>query len=97
MTKYQSIRLRLIIGFAGLFIGRLIHNFGGDFAYLGLPLMLIVMPIFVWGCWDLAKGKGYSGAVGLLGLLSLVGLIILLALPDKMSSFPADADDSPED
>jgi hypothetical protein len=30
-----------------------------------------------------AKGKGYSGALGLLGLLSCLGLLILAVLPDK--------------
>jgi hypothetical protein len=39
--------------------------------------------LFVWGCWNYAKSKGYSGALGLLGLLSAYGLLILVLLSDK--------------
>ncbi len=95
MTNYQSIKLRLAVGFAGLFIGRLLYNFGGETAFLGYPLILLAMPVFIWGCWDFAKGKGYPGYIGLLGVLSLIGLIILYALPDKKfeGAYPTDADD----
>lgn len=39
--------------------------------------------LFIWGCWNYAKSKGYLGALGLLGLMSAYGLLILVLLPDK--------------
>lgn len=37
----------------------------------------------VWGLYNYAKGKGYSGFLAILGFLSLIGWIILVLLPDK--------------
>lgn len=39
--------------------------------------------LYLWGCVMYAKGKGYSGWLGLLALLNWIGLIILAVLPDK--------------
>jgi hypothetical protein len=39
--------------------------------------------IFIWGCGQYARAKGYSPWFGLLGLLSIVGLILLVFFPDK--------------
>jgi hypothetical protein len=39
--------------------------------------------LFVWGCGQYAKAKGYSTWYGLLGLLYLVGLVILVLFRDK--------------
>jgi hypothetical protein len=44
---------------------------------IGGSIMLIV------GLGFYAKGKGYSGVLGLLGLLSCIGLLILALLPDR--------------
>ena len=42
--------------------------------------------LILCGCYYWAKGKGYSGVLGVfLGLFSILGIIILLALPDKYS------------
>ena len=50
---------------------------------LGLLFLIAGLVLFIWGCWNYAKGKGYHGAWGLLGLLSCIGLIILVFFPDK--------------
>ncbi|GAB4246680.1 MAG: hypothetical protein Kow00122_03760 [Thermoleophilia bacterium] len=51
---------------------------------LVLPLMLVIIGLFTWGCWSYAQGKGYPGPLGLLGVLGgLPGLIVLVILPDK--------------
>lgn len=50
---------------------------------LGLIIALVGVGFFIWGCFNYAKGKGYSQFLGLFGLLWLIGLIILAVLPDK--------------
>lgn len=42
--------------------------------------------LFIWGCYNWAKGKGYHGAWGLLGIFSIFGFIILAFFPDKHKS-----------
>ena len=37
----------------------------------------------IYGLYNYAKGKGYSGWLCLLGFLYILGLIILVVLPDK--------------
>ena len=37
----------------------------------------------IWGLYNYAKAKGYSGWLCLLGFLYILGLIILVVLPDK--------------
>ena len=40
--------------------------------------------LIAWGCYNLAKAKGYSGRFGaMLGLLNFLGLIYLIILPDE--------------
>lgn len=38
---------------------------------------------FIYGLYNYAKAKGYSGWLALLGFLNILGLIILVVLPDK--------------
>ncbi len=42
--------------------------------------------LFIWGCYNWAKGKGYNGAWGLLGIFNIFGFIILAFFPDKHKS-----------
>jgi hypothetical protein len=51
---------------------------------LGLVLILVSLPPFIWGCMNYAETKGYSKEVGLIGLLGIIGLIVLVVLPDKL-------------
>lgn len=37
----------------------------------------------IYGLYNYAKAKGYSGWLALLGFLQIIGLIILVVLPDK--------------
>lgn len=54
-------------------------------AILGLVLILVSIPVFVWGCMNYAEGKGHSKWVGLVGLAGIIGLIVLILLPDQAS------------
>lgn len=55
---------------------------GGASAIVG-GLVLVSIPMFLWGCMNYAEGKGHSKWVGLVGLAGLVGLIALIVLPDQ--------------
>ena len=46
----------------------------------------ITMPLWIFGVWCYAKGKGYHGAWGLLGVFTLIGFIILACFPDRHKS-----------
>jgi len=46
----------------------------------------ITMPLWIFGVWCYAKGKGYHGAWGLLGVFTLIGLTILACFPDRHKS-----------
>jgi len=50
----------------------------------------ITMPLWIFGVWCYAKGKGYHGAWGLLGVFTLIGLIILACFPDRHKSLTRD-------
>ena len=52
-------------------------------ATVSLVLLVIGALVFIWGCCEYAKGKGYNSAWGLLGILSLIGLIVLALMPDR--------------
>lgn len=48
-------------------------------------IIFIIGDIILWvlGCYNYAKGKGYHGAWGALGVFPLVGAIVLIFFPDK--------------
>jgi hypothetical protein len=47
-------------------------------------MMVIAVPLYLWGCTSLAKAKGYSTAIVLTSILGgLFPLVVLLVLPDK--------------
>ena len=50
---------------------------------LGLALILVSIPPFIWGCMNYAEGKGHSKWVGLVGLAGCIGLLVLIVLPDQ--------------
>jgi hypothetical protein len=51
--------------------------------WVGVVLVLGGGGLFIWGCGQYAKGKGYSGYWGALGLLYIIGLIVLVLMPDR--------------
>ena len=53
---------------------------------VGIALILLSIPLFVWGCMNYAESKGYHKEMGLIGLLGIIGLIVLVVLPDKFQS-----------
>lgn len=55
----------------------------GTTAVFGLVLILISVPMFIWGCVNYAEGKGHSKWVGLVGLAGIIGMMVLIILPDQ--------------
>jgi TRAP-type C4-dicarboxylate transport system permease small subunit len=49
----------------------------------GCLLVLVSLPVLIWGCMHYAEGKGHSKWVGLVGLAGCIGLIVLVVLPDQ--------------
>jgi hypothetical protein len=51
---------------------------------VGIVLVLVGLPFYLWGCTALAKAKGHSTAIVLTFVLGgLFPLVLLLVLPDK--------------
>lgn len=69
----------VLLQLAGFFFAQI----GGTAAGVGLVLILISIPVFIWGCMNYAEGKGHSKWIGLVGLAGIVGLIVLIILPDQ--------------
>lgn len=72
--------------------GGIVTYFGLVFAAPGLrsvgfpetgPVYLLAFVPLVWGCFHLAVGKGYHGALCLVGLVPLLGVLVLLLIPDR--------------
>ena len=80
--KEKNTNLGVGIGYvlqlAGFYLG-----LTSDSALVGLSLILISFPVFVWGCMNYAEGKHHSKWVGLAGLGGIIGLLILVVLPDR--------------
>ncbi|MBL9136208.1 MAG: hypothetical protein JNK85_10085 [Verrucomicrobiales bacterium] len=49
-------------------------------------MILIGLPVFLWGCMNSADGKGHSKWGGLVGLAGCMGLVVLIVLPDQMQN-----------
>jgi TRAP-type C4-dicarboxylate transport system permease small subunit len=83
MIKEYKYNTNLGVGFG--IIAQIAGSFLSKYGYLlfGNVLMFIGFILFIWGCVQYAKGKGYSGWLGLLGLLSIFGLLVLVLLRDK--------------
>ena len=74
-----GVGIGVLLQLAGLFLAKT----GDTIAILGLVLILVSIPVFIWGCMNYAEGKGHSMWVGLLGLAGVIGLIVLIVLPDQ--------------
>ena len=74
-----GVGMGFLLQLAGLFLAQT----GDMAAILALVLILISIPVFIWGCMNYAEGKGHSKWVGLVGLAGIIGLIVLIVLPDQ--------------
>lgn len=81
--KRMNTNIGVGIGFLLQLAGFLLLQTGGTTGILGLVLLLISWPVFIWGCMNYAEGKGHSKWVGLVGFGGIIGLIILILLPDQ--------------
>jgi hypothetical protein len=83
MLKEQKRNTNIGVGVAILLqIGaRVLMNNG--LSSLGYMVAVAAGVIFLWGCGQYAKGKGYSSWFGLFGLLYLLGLVVLVFFPDR--------------
>jgi len=79
-----GIGLAIVAFFAALLINSLSES--QIVSVVAYVLMTSVMPLWIFGVWCYAKGKGYHGAWGLLGVFTLIGLIILACFPDRHKS-----------
>ena len=78
------------ISLAGGWVLMSMHDRGPSHTHASAPeliaiaMILISVPLYLWGCAALAKAKGYSTAILLTCILGgLFPLVVLLALPDK--------------
>jgi uncharacterized membrane protein len=71
------------IGFILQLIGLFVSKGGENGSLVGLVLILLSVPVFIWGCMNYAEGKGHSKWVGLVGVTGIIGLIVLIILPDQ--------------
>jgi drug/metabolite transporter (DMT)-like permease len=74
-----GVGMGFLLQLAGFFLAQT----GDTAAILALVLILISIPVFIWGCMNYAEGKGHSKWVGLVGLAGIIGLIVLIVLPDQ--------------
>jgi hypothetical protein len=52
-----------------------------------IPVGVVSIVLFMWGCGLYARSKGYSPVLGaVLGILNVVGLLIVAALPDRRNA-----------
>ncbi len=73
-------RLGGIILISAFLIDLLMQKRGIDIGYL--PYFLSSLT-FAYGCWFLARARGYPAYVGLIGLTNILGLAVISLLPDK--------------
>ena len=71
------------IGIVLQLVGFPLSEIGETGAIVGLLLILVSIPVFIWGCMNYAEGKGHSKWVGLVGVVGFIGLIVLIVLPDQ--------------
>ena len=58
-----GVGIGVLLQVAGIFVGQS----GSGAAILGMPLILLSFPPFIWGCSNYAEAKGYSKEVGVVG------------------------------
>ncbi len=85
LAQYKrSTNIGVGVGFLLQVAGQVLSN--NDAPGIGLVVLLVGLAMFIWGCGQYARGKGYSPWFGALGLLSIIGLIVLVLFPDKHKS-----------
>jgi hypothetical protein len=91
-------RARLGIGafFALRFLGLIVYSSAGRLSEAGADSLRLFEALVVlgtvaalWGCWALARGKGYPAWLGLAGLAGILGIVVLALLPDRTPPGPA--------
>lgn len=70
-------------GMALQMIGFFLAGATDEQSLMGGLLVVMSIPLLVWGCFSFAAGKGYPALLGLFGLLGIVGLLVLLILPPR--------------
>jgi dipeptide/tripeptide permease len=76
----------LVSGFLVWFVGNILRGTTqaqNPQYFLGYGLFITGFGLFIYGCVNYVKAKGWHWAFGLLGVFSLLGLLILYFLPDK--------------
>jgi hypothetical protein len=94
MLRQQQYRANIGVGAGALLqmAGVLLLRTQSVVAMAGLVLILVSLPVFIWGCMNYAQAKGHSEWVGVVGLAGVIGLIALVLLPDQTVSNSAAAE-----
>jgi len=72
MRTNVGVGMGVFLQLAGFFFFQPAHRV----AILGLVLIVISIPVFIWGYMNYAEGKGHSKWVGLVGLAGTLGLLV---------------------
>jgi hypothetical protein len=70
-------------GVAAMLMGGALSKSGPEFLWVGAGFLLVGWSLFILGCVNFMRWKGYSGWLGLFGYLLLPGLLILACFPSR--------------
>jgi hypothetical protein len=70
-------------GVAAMLIGAALSKSGPEFLAVGAGFLLVGWSLFILGCVNFMRWKGYSGWFGLFGYLLVPGLLILACFPNR--------------
>jgi hypothetical protein len=73
----------LLVGGVLVCMGIGFSQLGPDFWFLGTAVQMGGSSLFLWGCVNFARWKGYSGWYGFCGQFLLLGLLILICMPNR--------------
>jgi hypothetical protein len=88
VAGYRQLSKLLVAGYFAARLAGLIPVFlAAGAGYSSSPLFYAVYlagtVLLFWGCWALARSKGYSGWFALVGLAGILGLVALALFPDR--------------
>ena len=88
----KSSNIKIALGLIGIFGGGRLLPAG---EVVQSVVVLTGSVVFIWGCVDFMRSKGYSGWWGALGLIPYLGLIILVLMPNRwVERTPPPTDDN---
>lgn len=74
-----GVGIGVLLQLVGLFLAQSMVTY----SILGIILILMSIPVLIWGCMNYAEGKGHSKWVGLVALAGVIGLVVMVILPTR--------------